>query len=174
MEDSVHLRMQHHDFAKIYGISKINVIHRGRDDITVGVPVRRQRCRHVHQVHHLPAEQLPQRIRLRRQNDFCHLRPRRVHRLPRQLGFPALLCSCLPLHSFLHFSLRRILGFLFSARRFSGLSSPRSFPSLFLSVCSAASVLIPFFVPLCVLRGLCVNSLFSSSLCALCARRPLC
>src|SRR6266568_5815432 len=107
------------------------------------MPVRRHGRRHVHQMHHLPAEQFSQRVRLRRQNDFCHLRSRRVHRLPRQLGFPALLRSCLPLHSFLHFSRTTI------------------FPTFL-------SALLPFFVPLCVLcvlRSLCVNSLFSSSLC---------
>src|SRR6266571_2953664 len=158
MEDSVHLRMQHHYFAKIYGISKINVVHRRRDDIPVRMPVRRQRCRHVHQMHYLPAQQLPQRIRLRRQNDFCHLRSRRAHRLSRQLGFRALPHSYLSLHSFLHFSRTTIF--------------PTFLPAL-----------LPFFVPLCVLcvlcvlRGLCVNSLLCSSLCALCALcapRPLC
>src|SRR6266568_3288230 len=78
-------------------------------------------------------------------------------------GFPASLDSApsrTPIFRFIPFSISL-------ARRFSRLSSPRSFPSLFLSVCSvcfAASVLIPFFLPLCVLCALgdlCVNSSFS-------------
>src|SRR6266571_1672303 len=110
------------------------------------MPVRRHGRRHVHQMHHLPAEQFSQRVRLRRQNDFCHLRPRRAHRLSRQLGFRALPHSYLSLHSFLHFSRTTIF--------------PTFLPAL-----------LPFFVPLCVLCVLCVNSLLCSSLCA---PRPLC
>src|SRR6266571_8291348 len=62
------------------------------------MPVRRHGRRHVHQVHHLPAQQFSQRVRLRRQNDFCHLRPRRAHRLPLQLRFTGILVSVLPFH----------------------------------------------------------------------------
>src|SRR6266404_2561856 len=45
------------------------------------MPVRRHRGRNIDQVHHVPAQQLAQRIRLRGQNHLRHLRTRRAHRL---------------------------------------------------------------------------------------------
>src|ERR1700738_675739 len=63
------------------------------------MPVRRQCGRHVHQMHHLSAEKFSQRICLRRQHDFRHLRTRCAHRLPWQITFLMLRIFLVPLHS---------------------------------------------------------------------------
>src|SRR5258706_554861 len=47
MKNAVHLRFQIYNFAEIYWISKINVIHRSRHHIAVGMPVRRERRTHT-------------------------------------------------------------------------------------------------------------------------------
>jgi thioredoxin-like negative regulator of GroEL len=63
------------------------------------MPVRRERRRHINKMHHLSAKKFSQRICHRRQNDLRHLRPRRAHRLPRQLRLKSLPAFVFPLHS---------------------------------------------------------------------------
>src|SRR6267142_1479934 len=123
MKNAVDLRLQIHNLAQIHRVPKIDVIHRRRHYIAIRMPVRRQRCSHVHKVHHLSAEKFPQRISHRRQNDFRHLRTRCAHRLPGQLSLK-LPTSFFPLHSSLHFPL---LSFLFSVN-----SVPSAFSVLIL------------------------------------------
>src|SRR5260370_38477712 len=65
-------------------------------------------------MHHLPAKKFPQRIRLGRQNDFCHLRARSANRLPRKLRLRHLYASVFSLHS--HPSLPAILDAIDSIR----------------------------------------------------------
>src|SRR5882672_4692019 len=78
MEHSVHLRFQHHNFAKAHRIAEINVIHRSSHHIAVRMAMRRHRRGNIDQVHHVPTQQFSQRISLRRQNNLGHFRTRRT------------------------------------------------------------------------------------------------
>src|SRR6267154_411033 len=79
MEYSVHLRFQHHNFAKTHRIPEIDVIHRSSHHIAVRMAMRRHRRGDIDQVHHVPTQQFSQRICLRRQNNLGHFRTRRTH-----------------------------------------------------------------------------------------------
>src|SRR6266850_8074985 len=56
-------------------------------------------------MHHLSAKKFSERIGLRRQYDFRHLRTRRAHGLPRQITLLLLAILLVPLHLNPHFSL---------------------------------------------------------------------
>ena len=74
MKNAVDLRLQYDNLSQVHWVAKIDVIDGSCDDIAPRMPVRRHGRRHVHQVHHMTAEQFAKRIRLRGQDDFCHLR----------------------------------------------------------------------------------------------------
>src|SRR5215813_6125754 len=84
------MRPQGHDLAQIHGILEIDVIHRRRHHIAVGVTAGRH-CRHdVNQMHNMSTQQFPQRVGLRRKHHLCHFGCRRAHWLP----FWSSLSSC--------------------------------------------------------------------------------
>jgi hypothetical protein len=100
-EDTINLRFQVDELTQIYRVAKIDVVHGRRHHITIGMSVRRHRRHHIDQMHHLPAKQFPQRVRLRRQHNLRHLRSRRIDGLALQRQFPAHLTlhQLLALHS---------------------------------------------------------------------------
>jgi len=69
----VHARFQNDELAHADRKSEIEIIHRCRHHVAVRMPMRGERPRNVDQMHHAPAQHVPQRVRVIRQHCFHHL-----------------------------------------------------------------------------------------------------
>src|SRR3989304_1376298 len=81
VEDAVHRRLQHNQLAHLDGVAEVEVIHRHRGGVAVGVAMGGDGGGDVHQVHPVAAPHVPKRVGLAGQHHFNILGLRRPHRL---------------------------------------------------------------------------------------------
>ena len=84
MKGAIYLRFQHDEFTQADRVKKIQMIHRCCDHLAMAMPVRGDRAGDIDEVHHAPAQDVPQKICVLRKHQPDHFGARSTDRPARQ------------------------------------------------------------------------------------------
>ncbi len=84
---AIDLCFENNQIPHAHRIQKVQVIHRRRYHLPMAVPVRSDCAGNIDHVHHSPAQNIPQQVRVLRKHKLRHFGARSAHRSARQMQF---------------------------------------------------------------------------------------